>query len=81
MRRLAEPVAYLRHQVPRDSGCVAGGSGLAPMVSIARGAAQADPPPMTQSLQAMLMLKCRVPFEQLHCDRFFEPARAYFCAA
>ena len=34
-------VAYLRQQAPRDIVCVAGGSGLAPMVSIARGAAAA----------------------------------------
>lgn len=34
-------VAYLRTDSPRDLVCVAGGSGLAPMVSIARGAATA----------------------------------------
>ena len=34
-------VAYLRTEAPRDIVCVAGGSGLAPMVSIARGAAEA----------------------------------------
>jgi toluene monooxygenase electron transfer component len=34
-------VAYLRTDSPRDIVCVAGGSGLAPMVSIARGAAEA----------------------------------------
>jgi len=34
-------VAYLRTDAPRDIVCVAGGSGLAPMVSIARGAAEA----------------------------------------
>ncbi|MCX7251987.1 MAG: FAD-binding oxidoreductase [Burkholderiales bacterium] len=34
-------VAYLRTDSPRDLVCVAGGSGLAPMVSIARGAAEA----------------------------------------
>lgn len=33
-------LAYLRSDAPRDIVCVAGGSGLAPMVSIARGAAQ-----------------------------------------
>jgi toluene monooxygenase electron transfer component len=31
----------------------------------------AGPPPMTQSLQEMLMLEHRVPFEQVHFDRFF----------
>lgn len=31
-------VAYLRRESPRDIVCVAGGSGLAPMLSIARGA-------------------------------------------
>jgi toluene monooxygenase electron transfer component len=35
-------MAYLRRDVPRDVLCVAGGSGLAPMISIARGVA-ADP--------------------------------------
>ena len=144
-------LAYLRTEVPRDIICVAGGSGLAPMVSIARGAAQsgmltqrqlhffyggrtprdicgetylrelpgygdrihfhpvvslphddsgapwqgetgfvhelvrrvfgdalpsyefyfAGPPPMTQTLQEMLMVGYRVPFEQIHFDRFF----------
>ncbi len=34
-------VAYLRTESPRDLVCVAGGSGLAPMISIARGAAEA----------------------------------------
>lgn len=34
-------VAYLRTTSPRDLVCVAGGSGLAPMISIARGAAKA----------------------------------------
>ncbi len=34
-------VAFLRNESPRDIVCVAGGSGLAPMVSIARGAAEA----------------------------------------
>ena len=34
-------VAWLRTDSPRDIVCVAGGSGLAPMVSIARGAAEA----------------------------------------
>ena len=140
-------VAYLR-DTPRDLVCIAGGSGLAPMVSIARGAAQtgllkdrqlhffygartskdvcghsllaplegfgtnihyhpvvsdtsvgewsgatgfvhqymaqalsgtlanfefyfAGPPPMTQALQEMLMLEYKVPFEQIHFDRFF----------
>lgn len=143
-------MAGLRTQSARDIVCVAGGSGLAPMVSIARGAAQAGmlrdrqlhffygartpqdvcgeeflrdlpgfgtslhfhpvvsqpdgaatpwhgatgfvhervgqvlagrmtdcefyfagPPPMTQALQSMLMLDHRVPFEQIHFDRFF----------
>lgn len=142
-------VAYLRTGVPRDIVCVAGGSGLAPMVSIARGAAEAGlladrriyffygartphdvcgeallraidgygerilyhpvvslpgdngewagdtgfvhdaiaralpegltayefyfagPPPMTQALQELLMIGHRVPFEQIHFDRFF----------
>ena len=142
-------VAWLRTESPRDIVCVAGGSGLAPMVSIARGAAEAGmlkdrklyffygartprdvcgremlaqlegfgdrivylpvvslpgddgewqgetgfvhdlvaralpgslagfefyfagPPPMTQALQEMLMVGHRVPFEQIHFDRFF----------
>ncbi|MEY2632081.1 MAG: hypothetical protein RIR00_735, partial [Pseudomonadota bacterium] len=140
-------IAYLRPAAPRDIVCVAGGSGLAPMLSIARGAAAAGllggrrlhffygartpqdvcggpelaalgladevlryvpvvsqpdaswqgetgfvhdamarrlegpltgyefyfagPPPMTQALQEMLMLSQRVPFEQIHFDRFF----------
>ncbi len=142
-------VAYLRPDVPRDIVCVAGGSGLAPMLSIARGAAEsgllaarklyffygartprdvcgeeqlrqlpgygeriqyipvvslpgdngdwggeagfvhdavarvlptglanyefyfAGPPPMTQALQELLMLGHKVPFEQIHFDRFF----------
>jgi toluene monooxygenase electron transfer component len=34
-------LAYLRTDAERDLVCVAGGSGLAPMISIARGAAQA----------------------------------------
>ncbi|MFZ2269141.1 MAG: 2Fe-2S iron-sulfur cluster-binding protein [Azonexus sp.] len=34
-------LAYLRPDAPRDLVCVAGGSGLAPMISIARGAAEA----------------------------------------
>lgn len=34
-------IAYLRPQAGRDIVCVGGGSGLAPMVSIARGAAEA----------------------------------------
>lgn len=34
-------VAYLRPETPRDLVCVAGGSGLAPMISIARGAVEA----------------------------------------
>lgn len=33
--------AHLRSEAPRDLVCVAGGSGLAPMLSIARGAAEA----------------------------------------
>lgn len=144
-------LACLRKESVRDIVCVAGGSGLAPMVSIARGAAQAGmlqdrqlhffygartprdvcgeqflrelpgfgdrilyhpvvsqpgddpqapwngetgfvheavkrvlgtkmpdcefyfagPPLMTQSLQSMLMLDYKVPFEQVHFDRFF----------
>lgn len=141
-------VAYLRTESPRDLVCVAGGSGLAPMISIARGAVEAGllgsrnlyffygareprdvcgesmlaalegfgehivycpvvsspgvegwagatgfvhtrlpqalpaalsnyefyfagPPPMTQALQEMLMVDHRVPFEQIHFDRFF----------
>ena len=142
-------VAYLRPESPRDIVCVAGGSGLAPMLSIARGAAEAGllagrklyffygartprdvcgeellrdldgfgerivyvpvvslpgddgewagetgyvhdtvahtmplpladyefyfagPPPMTQALQELLMVGHRVPFEQIHFDRFF----------
>ena len=141
-------MAYLRTDSPRDLVCVAGGSGLAPMISIARGAAQAGmlaqrrlhffygartprdvcgqdllaaleglgtqiryypvvsdtsahdwqgvkglvhthippalaqpltdfefyfagPPPMTHALQEMLMLEQRVPFEQIHFDRFY----------
>jgi toluene monooxygenase electron transfer component len=144
-------LAHLRPDVTRDIVCVAGGSGLAPMVSIARGASQsgmlntrqlhffyggrtardicgeaflrelsgygerihfhpvvsmpredsgtpwlgetgfvhelvrrvlgpsltnfefyfAGPPPMTQTLQEMLMVASRVPFEQIHFDRFF----------
>lgn len=143
--------AYLRHASPRDIVCVAGGSGLAPMVSVARGAAAAGllhehrlhffyggrtprdlcgedflraldrhgdhvfyhpvvsdaysveqhrwsgdvgfvhewmprklgddlngfefyfagPPPMTQAIQEMLMVTHRVPFQQIHFDRFF----------
>ncbi len=144
-------IAYLRKDVARDIICVAGGSGLAPMISIARGASEngmlqnrqlhffygartpddvcgesmlnelpeaggnlryhavvsqtdaanqtpwngetgfvhdmvrrvigaempkyefyfAGPPPMTQALQEMLMLEYRVPFEQIHFDRYF----------
>lgn len=144
-------IAYLRTDSPRDIVCVAGGSGLAPMISIARGAAEAGmlatrklyffygartprdicgeemlrelasygdrilyfpvvslpaecegpawqgeigfvhdlvartfpsnlptfefyfagPPPMTQALQEMLMVGHRVPFGQIHFDRFF----------
>lgn len=143
-------LAYLREGVSRDIVCVAGGSGLAPMVSIARGASQAGmlhqrhlhffygartphdvcgesflrelpefgtnihyhpvvsipadeaapwhgetgfvhelvrrtlaekmpsfefyfagPPPMTNALHEMLMVDYRVPFDQIHFDRFF----------
>jgi toluene monooxygenase electron transfer component len=142
-------VAYLRTESPRDIVCVAGGSGLAPMISIARGAAEAGmlgdrtlyffygartardvcgedmlkalagfgdrirfipvvslpeaegpwsgatgyvhdqlahvlpgqfadyefyfagPPPMTQALQELLMVGHKVPFGQIHFDRFF----------
>ena len=142
-------VAYLRTDSARDIVCVAGGSGLAPMVSIARGAVEAGmleertlyffygartardvcgedllaslagfgdrirfipvvslpgnegewsgatgyvhdqlqrvlpeglsnyefyfagPPPMTQALQELLMVGHKVPFGQIHFDRFF----------
>ena len=140
-------VAYLRTDAPRDIVCVAGGSGLAPMISIARGVAEAGldrtvhffygartprdvcgedmlrelpgfgerirfvpvvslpedgegwsgatgyvhdqleralpsplgeyefyfagPPPMTQALQELLMVGHKVPFGQIHFDRFF----------
>lgn len=142
-------LAYLRTGSPRDIVCVAGGSGLAPMISIARGAVEAGlmsgrklyffygartprdvcgeamlnaldgsggqivhipvvslpgdngdwngetgyvhdavarllptdlpsyefyfagPPPMTQALQELLMVGHRVPFDQIHFDRFF----------
>ena len=144
-------LAWLREDSPRSIVCVAGGSGLAPMVSIARGASAAGllktrelhyfygarsprdicgesflrelpefgsrihfypavsspeqelgagwngetgyihdaverrlanrldsfefyfagPPPMTRALQEMLMVKNRVPFGQVHFDRFF----------
>lgn len=144
-------LAYLRQDSARDIVCIAGGSGLAPMVSIARGAAAAGllstrrlhfiyggreprdlcgesylrelpgygdaisyhpvvsdarsaeaagwtgsvgfvhewlprllgerlaeyeiyfagPPPMTQAIQEMLMVRYRVPFEQIHFDRYF----------
>lgn len=142
-------LAFLRSDNPRDIVCVAGGSGLAPMVSIARGAIAAGllgdrrlyffygartpkdvcgenllavedvpagqliyvpvvsqpgspgewqgatgfvheavvkalpeslssyefyfagPPPMTQSLQELLMIEHKVPFGQIHFDRFF----------
>ncbi len=144
-------LAWLRQDSPRDVVCVAGGSGLAPMVSIARAASTAGmlktrhlhffyggrtprdicgesflrelpeygsrihfypvvslpgqdpdigwsgetgfvhdlvrrelgdrmshfefyfagPPPMTQALQEMLMVGYRVPFGQVHFDRFF----------
>ena len=142
-------VAYLRTDAPRDIVCVGGGSGLAPMISIARGAAEAGllgprklyflygarterdvcgedmlaalgglgehihfipvvsqpeapeqwkgatgfvheqltsalpaalseyefyfagPPPMTQAIQELLMVEHKVPFGQIHFDRFF----------
>jgi toluene monooxygenase electron transfer component len=144
-------LAYLREDNPRDIVCIAGGSGLAPMVSITRAAAAAGllgtrklhffyggrtpsdlcgepflqelagfgdaivyhcvvsdgasakaidwsgnvgfvhewlprllggdlarhefyfagPPPMTQAIQEMLMVTHRVPFQQIHFDRFF----------
>ncbi|SOY44377.1 Ferredoxin--NAD(P)(+) reductase CarAd [Cupriavidus taiwanensis] len=35
-------IAYLRTDVPRDVVCIAGGSGLAPMLSIARGLADSE---------------------------------------
>jgi toluene monooxygenase electron transfer component len=31
----------------------------------------AGPPPMTQALQELLMVGHKVPFEQIHFDRFF----------
>ncbi|MEK7943682.1 2Fe-2S iron-sulfur cluster-binding protein [Pigmentiphaga sp. YJ18] len=37
-------MAYLRSQVERDVVCIAGGSGLAPMISVARGFALLTPP-------------------------------------
>ncbi|CAH1746126.1 Ferredoxin:oxidoreductase FAD/NAD(P)-binding:oxidoreductase FAD-binding region [Thauera humireducens] len=142
-------VAYLRTDSARDLVCVAGGSGLAPMISIARGAVEAGmlgermlyffygartardvcgedmlaslegfgdrirfipvvsqpgegeqwtgatgyvhaqlecvlpqplsnyefyfagPPQMTQALQELLMIGHKVPFGQIHFDRFF----------
>jgi toluene monooxygenase electron transfer component len=142
-------VSHLRTDSPRDIVCVAGGSGLAPMVSIARGAVEAGmlgerklyffygartqadvcgedmlrvlegfgtaieyipvvsspqgeqpwsgatgfvhdqipqslpkalseyefyfagPPPMSQALQELLMINHKVPFGQIHFDRFF----------
>lgn len=140
-------LAWLREDSPRDIVCIAGGSGLAPMVSIARGAAAAGmlgdrrlhffygartsadvcaqpllaelpgfgkslqyipvvsgeaagwsgetgfvhqaverllgadlasleyyfagPPAMTQAIQEMLMVRHRVPYGQIHYDRFF----------
>ena len=142
-------LAYLRQDNPRDILCIAGGSGLAPMVSIARGAAEsglletrhlhffyggrtprdicgesflrelgrfgerihfhpvvsapdpsqewvgrvgfvheqvretfgselprfevyfAGPPPMTQSISDMLIVDNKVPFDQVHFDRFY----------
>lgn len=144
-------LAGLRTDNPRDIVCIAGGSGLAPMVSIARGAAAAGllatrrlhffygartprdvcgenilqtlpgfgssllfhpvvsdlasadaagwsglrgfvheaahhlldtrlaqhefylagPPPMTQAVQELLMVTHRVPYQQIHFDRFF----------
>lgn len=144
-------LAFLREESPRDIVCLAGGSGLAPMVAIARGAAAAGmlgtrrlhffyggrtprdlcgepflnelagagsaiayhpvvsdgssaqaanwtgpvgfvhewlprvlgdrlaqhefyfagPPPMTQAVQELLMVASRVPFQQIHFDRFF----------
>jgi len=142
-------LAHLRPDVERDIVCVAGGSGLAPMISITRGAVEssllknrklyffygartpndvcgeemlsnlegfgdriiyvpvvshveegvewsgqrgfvhqqlssilnrelgnfefyfAGPPPMTQALQELLMLDHKVPFNQIHFDRFF----------
>lgn len=144
-------LAGLREESPRDIVCVAGGSGLAPMLSIARGAAAAGllstrrlhffygartpqdvfdpallqtlagygttllfhpvvsdlasaaasgwtgdqgfvheslprvlgdslashefylagPPPMTQAIQELLMVQLKVPYQQIHFDRFF----------
>jgi len=140
-------LAWLREDAARDIVCIAGGSGLAPMIAIARGAAAAGllrqrrlhffygartpadvcgepllaelpvfgstlrylpvvsgdaagwsgptgfvheavertlgaelaahefyfagPPPMTQAVQDMLMVRHRVPYAQIHFDRFF----------
>ncbi|WP_078119345.1 FAD-binding oxidoreductase [Thiosocius teredinicola] len=141
-------MGYLRPESPRDLVCVAGGSGLAPMISIARGASAAGlfesqrlfffygareprdvcgdtmltalpgfsdrivycpvvsspdaahwtgatgyvheevaknlpnelssyefyfagPAAMTQALQELLMVEHKVPFDQIHFDRFF----------
>lgn len=36
-------MAFLREESPRDIVCVAGGSGLAPILSVARGSARANP--------------------------------------
>jgi NAD(P)H-flavin reductase len=76
----------LRPEVPRDIVCVAGGSGNAwrgetgfvhELVRRTFGQSMpnhafyfAGPPPMTQGLQEMLMVEFRVPFEQVHFDRF-----------
>jgi toluene monooxygenase electron transfer component len=140
-------LAWLREDAGRDIVCIAGGSGLAPMIAIARGAAAAGllgphrlyffygartpadvcgesllaelpgfghalqyvpvvsgdsagwsgqtgfvheavertmrgdfaahefyfagPPPMTQAVQEMLMVRHRVPYTQIHFDRFY----------
>lgn len=140
-------MAYLREDSPRDIVCIAGGAGIAPMISIARGASKdaggrpihffyggreardicgedmlralpgygeriryvaaisdpgpaddwrgargfihdvarealvedltsydfyfAGPPPMVEATLEMLVMKARVPYEQVHFDRFY----------
>ena len=136
-------MAYLREDSPRDIVCIAGGAGIAPMISIARGAASrrihffyggreprdicgedmlralpgfggrihyhaavsepdqagawqgargfihdaarealdedltayefyfAGPPPMVEATLEMLVMTARVPYEQVHFDRFY----------
>lgn len=50
-------LAYLRTESPRDIVCIAGGSGLAPMLSIARGAA-ADPATAARKLHFFYGGRC-----------------------